>query len=272
MPIIDGQTISRTVRAELKTKIETMPRKPRLSILLCGDNPESRRYVELKRKASEEIGALCDIYHLPQPGMEEVLSLITGLNEDSEVDGILVQLPLPEGLDEEKVLRSIDPTKDVDGFHPFNLGLSVSGTPLYVSCAAKAALQVIDQSFGHAKPSCLLVGESNDLIYPLAILMMKRGGTVTIVPSWEPGVENQVYQVIILEKGEPASFTADKFAPGSLVIDGGFYYVDDRPVGNAKKDTFVESQVSLLPVPGGLGPMLITMLMQNLVRAVERDD
>jgi len=268
MPIIDGLQLARSLRAELKAQVEGLSPTPLLAVVLVGDDPESTRYVKLKQKAAEEIGARCRVHHLPGPSQDEIMELVDNLNRDSEVHGILVQLPLPPGMDQDRVINAIDVSKDVDGFGPQNLGLGFLGRQVYTSCAAGAILCLAEKYIPGSRPRVLLVGDSLDVIKPLTSLCVGQGYPVTVIPELEVGEDLSQYRLVVLEQGEPQSISGTMLASGSLVIDAGFHWRDGKTCGNAVTETFVGSDAPwLLPVPGGLGPLLITMLMKNLVQA-----
>lgn len=272
MPIIDGLKLSRSLREGLKGQVEDSKRPPVLAVILVGNDQESQRYVNLKQRAAEEIGARCQVHHLSEATTSEVTALVDRLNQDSSVHGILVQLPLPAGVDEDEVIAAIEVSKDVDGFHPLNLGLGYLGKQLFTSCASEAILNLVDKYIPTARPRFLLVGKSLDLIKPLNSLLVGRECPVTVVPEWQPWIDYSRYEVVVLEKGSPRSVSGSAFAEGSLVIDAGFHWQEGKTCGNAVTADF-ESDAGpwLLPVPGGLGPLLITMLLSNLVKAASRN-
>ncbi|NLW43850.1 MAG: bifunctional methylenetetrahydrofolate dehydrogenase/methenyltetrahydrofolate cyclohydrolase [Syntrophomonadaceae bacterium] len=272
MPVIDGQKLSRSIRDELKAEVARLNRIPVLAVVLVGTDRESERYVNMKKRAAEEIGGQCRIHHLTEAATDEVVALVNELNRDPEVHGILVQLPLPPGVDQDEVIAAIDVSKDVDGFHPLNLGLGYLGKQVFTSCASAAILHLIDDYVASPRPRVLLVGDSLDLIKPLNSLLIGREYPVTVVGELEPWIDLSLYQVIVLEKGEPRSISSSVFRDGALVIDAGFHWLDGKTCGNAITDDFrSESGPYLLPVPGGLGPLLITMLLSNLVKAAGRN-
>lgn len=269
MPVIDGKTIAKGIRAELRERVAQLKRPPVLDVILVGNQEDSDYYVVLKQRAVEEIGGKCNIHRLSQGSTKEVLTLVGKLNDEPDGDGILVQLPLPDGLDQDLVISSIEVGKDVDGFHPLNLGWSLTGKQYFSSCGALAVLQVVDKYLSVNNPRFLLVGDSLDLIRPLAAICVGRGYPVSVIPEVSEWDRDVPFNVVVLEKGAPRSFTSDMFPNDSLVIDAGFHWQDGKTLGNVQTETFVGEQGPLLlPVPGGLGPLLITMLLANLVKAV----
>ncbi|MGE5544578.1 MAG: tetrahydrofolate dehydrogenase/cyclohydrolase catalytic domain-containing protein [Bacillota bacterium] len=272
MPIIDGQKLSRSLREELKGKVEGLRNQPVLAVILVGSDPESQRYVNLKKRATEEIGARCQVHHLSEATTGEIVTLINELNQNPDVHGILVQLPLPPGADQDEVIAAIEVSKDVDGFHPLNLGLGYLGKQVFTSCASAAILNLIHHYIRNPQPRVLLVGNSLDLIKPLNSLLVGRECSVTVVNEIEPWIDLSLYEVVVLEKGTPRSVSGSVFTAGSLVIDAGFHWQEGKTCGNAITEDFEsDSRPWLLPVPGGLGPLLITMLLSNLVIAASRN-
>ncbi len=272
MPIIDGSGLSRVLREELKNKAKDLKHNPLLAVILVGNDQESERYVKLKKRAVEEIGAQCQVHHLREATTAEVVALVNKLNQDTSVHGVLVQLPLPSGVDQDEVITAIKLSKDVDGFHPTNLGLGYSGQQVFTSCPSQAILDLVDEYIPTPRPRVLLIGDSLDLIKPLTSLFVGRQCPVTVLPEWQPWIDYSLYQVVVLENGSPRSVSGSMFADGSLVIDAGFHYLEGKACGIAVTADF-ESDVGpwLLPVPGGLGPLLITMLLANLVKAASRN-
>ncbi|MGE5422459.1 MAG: tetrahydrofolate dehydrogenase/cyclohydrolase catalytic domain-containing protein, partial [Ignavibacteriales bacterium] len=268
MPLIDGKLIAQELKQGIKNEVENMRLKPVLAIIIVGDDQESQRYVRMKQRAIEEIGGLCQTHCLNQANTDKLIDLVEELNDNPDVHGILVQLPLPSGLDTDRILSSICTTKDVDGFSPLNLGLIFTGQQYFTSCAALGVMHVVDKYAAIPSPRVLLVGDSFDVIKPLANLFIGRGCSVTITPALQPWIDMQLFDVVVIENGEPASIEASCFAASALVIDAGFHWIDEKTCGNVRTADFVgEGSPWLLPVPGGLGPLLITMLMWNLVKA-----
>ena len=272
MPIIDGKRLSQSLREEIKEKVKELEHPPVLAVILAGSDEESRRYVNMKQRAAEEIGARCQVHHLREAATAEVMALVNRLNQDPDVDGILVQLPLSPGVDQDEVIAAIDVNKDVDGFHPLNLGLGYLGKQVFTSCASAAILNLIDHYIRTPQPRVLLVGNSLDLIKPLNSLLVGREYPVTVVHEIEPWIDMSLYEIVVLEKGIPRSVSASLLTGEALVIDAGFHWQEGKTCGNAITEEFKsDSQPWLLPVPGGLGPLLITMLLSNLVKAATRN-
>ncbi|MGE5404806.1 MAG: tetrahydrofolate dehydrogenase/cyclohydrolase catalytic domain-containing protein [Candidatus Saccharibacteria bacterium] len=273
MPVIDGKAISQAIREDLQKRVLELGKLPVLDIVLAGNDPESQHYVDLKKRAVEGIGGRCNVHHISNPTTEMVEALIQRLSDDTGVHGILVQLPLPDGLDKNRIMSAVKPTKDVDGLHPLNLGLSLTGDQYFTGCGARAVLHVTREYIKHDPPRILVVGDSEDLVKSLSAVVLGLGWPITVLDSWQWWIAANAYDVIVLEKGDPLSFFGQQFARWSLVVDAGFHWKDNNTVGNAAADSFkAEEAAWLLPVPGGLGPLLITMLLSNLLYAVSLNE
>jgi len=269
--IVKGSEMASVIKAKLKEEVNDLFPKPQLAILLVGDDEESRRYVRLKEKAVDEIGGQCRAINLPEnTTLVELLGQIRELNADPHTHGILVQLPLPGPLatEQETVLSSLSVVKDVDGFHPFNRGKLFSAPPFLVSCAALACMDIITMYRNPRGLLTVLVGDSFDLVQPLALLLMARGSRVCIIPEaheWEEVAAKA--DVLVVEKGRPLMVKADHLKPGALVIDAGFHWEAGRVCGNVDPMSVTGKAGWLVPVPGGIGPLLIAKLLENLLTA-----
>jgi len=284
--IIDGKAISEKLLAEICADVEKMVQdglqKPGLATVLVGENPASQQYVKMKRKTCEKYGLDSFGYELPKDATQaEVEGLVKKLNADPKVNGILVQLPLPSHLDDEKILNSISVEKDVDGFHPINIGrLAQKGRePLFVPCTPDGCIYLIDQTGFQLKgANAVVLGRSNIVGMPVALLLVKRDATVTICHSRSkdlPGICRSA-DVLIAAVGKPEMVRADWIKPGAVVIDVGTNRVDDptsekgyRLAGDVAFNEAKEVAGWISPYPGGVGPMTITMLMRNTVRAAK---
>lgn len=284
--IIDGKLIAQKVRekakADVLAMIEAGKPRPGLATVLVGDNPASQVYVSSKQKACAEAGIESFGFKLPATAtQEEVESLVKELNADPRVNGILVQLPLPGGLDEESVLNAIRIEKDVDGFHPLNIGrLAQKGRdPLFVPCTPAGVIELLDEIGTPLEGiNATVLGRSNIVGMPVALLLVRRNATVTICHSRTrdlPGVVRQA-DVLIAAVGRPQMVRREWVKPGAVVIDVGVNRIDDpthpkgsRLVGDVCFDEVKEVAGAITPVPGGVGPMTIAMLMQNTVRAAK---
>src|SRR5512139_2729487 len=282
--IIDGKAISEKLLSEIGADVDAMVKKglprPGLAAVLVGENPASQQYVKMKRKTCEKNGLDSFGYELPKTATQaEVEGLVKELNADPKVNGILVQLPLPGHLDDEKILNSISIEKDVDGFHPINIGrLAQKGRePLFVPCTPDGCIYLIDQTGFQLKgANAVVLGRSNIVGMPVALLLVKRDATVTICHSRSkdlPGICREA-DVLIAAVGRPEMVRGDWVKPGAVVIDVGSNRVDDpehpkgsRLVGDVNYNEVKEVAGAITPVPGGVGPMTIAMLLNNTVRA-----
>ncbi len=284
--IIDGKAIGLKVRAQVaedvaETVAEGYP-PPGLATVLVGENPASEVYVRMKQRACAKAGIESFGYILPATAtQEEVENLVAELNADPKVNGILVQLPLPSGLDDERVLNSIDIEKDVDGFHPINIGrLAQKGREsLFVPCTPNGCIYLLDEMNVKIEgANAVVLGRSNIVGMPLALLLVKRDATVTICHSRSqdlPGITRQA-DILLAAVGRPEMVKADWVKPGAVVIDVGTNRIDDpstekgyRLVGDVDFDEVKEVAGMLSPSPGGVGPMTIAMLLRNTVRSAK---
>ncbi len=284
--IIDGKLLAQQVRDQAAADVEKMvaagkPR-PGLATVLVGDNPASKVYVSSKQKACAQAGIESFGHTLPATAsQEEVESLVAALNADPRVNGILVQLPLPAGLDEEKVLGTISIEKDVDGFHPLNIGrLAQKGRdPLFVPCTPAGCIEMLDRlGVKLDGANAVVLGRSNIVGMPVALLLVRRNATVTICHSRSkdlPGICRQA-DILIAAVGRAEMVRGNWIKPGAVVIDVGINRIDDpehpkgsRLVGDVAFEEAREVAGAITPVPGGVGPMTIAMLMQNTVRAAQ---
>lgn len=283
--LISGTEIAGTIREELKARAAALTEAgttPGLATVLVGENPASKLYVGMKNKAAAEVGIHSRQVTLDETTSEpELLGLIDELNGDPEIHGILVQLPLPDQIDDRKVLLAIDPSKDVDGFHPINVGALYTGDATALApCTPKGVLEMLMRT-GNAPEGkrCVIVGRSNIVGRPMASLLIMHHGTVTIAHSRTqdlPGVCREA-DILIAAVGRPGTITADMVKPGAVVIDVGTTRVEapDRPrgfrvAGDVDFDAVKEVASFITPVPGGVGPMTIAMLLVNTVEAAER--
>ena len=285
--LIDGTQIAREIRAQIQVQVEALRprigRAPGLATVLVGENPASHAYVRSKRKACREAGMESIHQELPRDCSEaELLERIAQLADDPAVDGILVQLPLPQELDEEKVLAAIPVHKDVDGFHPINIGrLGMKGRePWFVPCTPKGVLELLRRSgarFDGAR--AVVLGRSNIVGLPVALLLLKENATVVICHSRtrELAVLCREADILVAAIGRPRMVGADMVKPGAFVIDVGINRIEDpsakhgsRLVGDVDFEAVSEIAGALTPVPGGVGPMTIAMLLQNTLDAYRR--
>lgn len=270
MKLISGSEIAREIQNSLRASNEKAGLKPCLAIIVVGDNKEDLIYVGLKNKAAASIGGQARLIQLnKEANKEELLNHIYILNDDEEVVGILLQLPLPAHLekDREEILGAIHPAKDVDGFCPANRGLLSGDSPGFISCAALAALEVIKRCHPDlAGKKALLIGDSFDLIIPLAVILIKQGCQVAVSPYYAADLM-RARDIVVIEKGGAGIVRGEDVDAGTVVIDSGFYWDNNKVCGNVNREQVENYDFSLLPVPGGIGPLLIAKLMSNLTMA-----
>ncbi len=287
--IIDGKAIAERIRAqiaaEVQQRVESGLSRPGLATVLVGDNPASQIYVRMKHKACEQVGINSFGYEIPaDASQEEVEALVERLNADPAIHGILVQLPLPAGLDEEKVLGRIRLEKDVDGFHPLNIGrLAQKGRePLFVPCTPAGIMVLLEEAGVVLEGArAVVLGRSNIVGMPVSLLLLRRNATVTVCHSRTrdlPAVTREA-DVLIAAVGRAEMVRGDWVKPGAVVIDVGVNRVEDptakkgyRLVGDVAFDEVKEVAAAITPVPGGVGPMTIAMLLKNTLRAAKLAD
>ncbi len=274
--LIDGKAISAQIRGDLARKVNEIKAQkgitPGLAVILVGDNPASQTYVRNKHKSCQEIGVYSEVHRLPgDTAQAEVLALVERLNQDPKIHGILVQLPLPDHIDEQAVIHAIRPEKDVDGFHPVNVGNLVIGDKAFIPCTPHGIIELIERSGYEIKGKhAVVVGRSNIVGKPVAILLLQRHATVTICHSRTrdlPSITRQA-DILVAAVGRPEMITGDMIKDGAVVIDVGINRVGDRLVGDVHFESAREKAAAITPVPGGVGPMTITMLLKNTVEAI----
>jgi methylenetetrahydrofolate dehydrogenase (NADP+) / methenyltetrahydrofolate cyclohydrolase len=277
--LIDGKAIGAAVRAEIKDRVgEFSARtgiKPNLVTVLVGDDPASRIYVRNKGKACHEAGMLSQQIDLPATLPEnDLLALVAELNADPAVHGILVQLPLPDHINESRVIEAISPDKDVDGFHPVNAGRLLSGGPCFVPCTPLGIMKMLDRESVSLKGKhAVVVGRSNIVGKPVALLLLARHATVTICHSRTKNLPSVVQSadVVVAAVGRAEMIRGDWISPGAVVIDVGINRLPDgKLVGDVAFEEAKEVAGKITPVPGGVGPMTITMLLHNTLEAADR--
>lgn len=287
--IIDGKQIGQEIRDEVKAAVESRLKRglsaPGLATVLVGENPASQVYVRNKQKACAEVGINSFGYKLPEDAsQEEVDQLVRKLNADPSVNGILVQLPLPRHLDEEKVLSAIDLNKDVDGFHPVNIGrLAQKGRePVFIPCTPAGCMVLLEKAGAQLSgANAVVLGRSNIVGMPVALLLVKANATVTICHSRTRDLPSVVRQadVLVAAIGQPEFVKKEWVKPGAIIIDVGINQKEDlsakrgyRLVGDVAFDEVSEVAGAITPVPGGVGPMTIAMLLKNTLHAAELAD
>ncbi len=277
--IIDGKKISTQIKDELKEKVAKLKEQGvevSLAVIQVGNNPASTVYVGNKKKACEYVGIKSLAYELPEKTTEkELLELIESLNERKDVNGILVQLPLPSHIDEDKVIKTIAPSKDVDGFHPQSVGALSIGQPGFVSCTPAGIIQLLKRSDIEIDgKECVIIGRSNIVGKPMAMLLLRENGTVTVCHSHTPDLKAVAKRadILVVAIGKSKFVGADYVKEGAAVIDVGMDRDENGKLcGDVDFDAVKDIAGAITPVPGGVGPMTIAMLMNNCVESAVRD-
>ena len=276
--IIDGKAISKQIKDELRDEVEKLTEagiNACLAVIQVGNDPASTVYVNNKKKACAYVGINSRSYELPEDTSEQtLLDLVQKLNEDPEVNGILVQLPLPKQIDEDKVIRTISPDKDVDGFHPVSVGRLWIGEKGFLSCTPAGVIQLLKRSGIEIEgKECVVVGRSNIVGKPMALLLLRENGTVTITHSRTRDLKEITGRadILIAAIGKPKFITSDYVKEGAVVIDVGIHRnAENKLCGDVDFDDVIEKVSAITPVPGGVGPMTIAMLMNNCIEAVRK--
>ncbi|NLY74710.1 MAG: bifunctional methylenetetrahydrofolate dehydrogenase/methenyltetrahydrofolate cyclohydrolase FolD [Firmicutes bacterium] len=276
--IIDGKAVAARICEELKAKVAELTaagKQPGLAVVIVGDNPASRVYVNNKKKKCAELGIYSEEHALPESVTEaELLDLIDRLNRDPKIHGILVQLPLPGNLNEQLILDRISPAKDVDGFHPVNVGRMLIGLPGFLPCTPAGVMELIKETgMVLAGKECVVVGRSNIVGKPQAILLLREHGTVTICHSRtkDLGAVCRRADILVAAVGKAELITGEMVKPGAVVIDVGINRnAAGKLVGDVHFDSVSQVAGWITPVPGGVGPMTIAMLMRNTVQSAEQ--
>ena len=286
--IIDGKQVAAEMRAELKAEVAKLKEQgvvPGLGVILVGEDPASQSYVRAKERACEELGIYSDDNRLPaDTTQQDLIALVNQMNNDPKINGILVQLPLPKGLNEAEVLLAIAPEKDVDGFHPMNVGKMMVGEKAFLPCTPHGVIQLLLRSGVTIEGTkVVIVGRSNIVGKPLANMLIQKNAkgnaTVTVCHTRTKDLAHQTRQadIVIAAAGGPNTITADMVKDGVVVIDVGVNRVEDatkkkgyRLVGDVDFEAVKEKASLITPVPGGVGPMTITMLLYNTVESAKR--
>ncbi len=276
--IIDGKAISEAVRKEWKERADKLKEQgvlPGLAVIIVGDNPASKLYVNNKIKACHEVGLHSEVHDMPEDITEDMLlNLIQQLNEAKKINGILVQLPLPKHIDENKVLEAIDQDKDVDGFHLYNVGALMTGNTVFPPCTPFGVMRMLEYcKVPIAGQNAVVVGRSNIVGKPMAMLLLQKDATVTICTSKTKDLTYHTTQadILVVATGRAEMVKAEHVKQGAVVIDVGINRLDNgKLVGDVDFESVKEVAGHITPVPGGVGPMTITMLVANTVMAAER--
>ena len=273
--IIDGKRIAQEIKDELKeqtAKLKEQGMKGCLAVIQVGADPASSVYVRNKKRACAYIGIESRAYELEEATtQEQLLELIGQLNNDPQVTGILVQLPVPKHIDEQQIIQAISPAKDVDGFHPQNVGALVSGLPGFVSCTPAGVIQLLKRSgIAIEGKNCVVIGRSNIVGKPMAVLMLRENATVTVAHSKTEHLEEicRRADILIVAVGKPKMINASYIKEGAVVIDVGIHRNAGQLCGDVDFDSVFSHVSAITPVPGGVGPMTIAMLMNNCVQAM----
>ena len=275
--LLKGKEVSTRIKDELKKEVTALKEKginPGLAVILVGEDPASQVYVRNKKLACEYIGINSFEYLLPETTtQEELIGLIEKLNNDDSVSGILCQLPVPKHIDDEAVINAIAPNKDVDAFHPVNVGKIMTGNFDFVPCTPAGVMELIDESGIDIKgKECVVVGRSNIVGKPMAMLLLHRHGTVTVCHSKTVDLAEKTRNadILVAAVGIPEFIKGDMIKPGAVVIDVGINRIAPKKlVGDVEFETAEKVAAAITPVPGGVGPMTIAMLMKNTLKAAE---
>lgn len=274
--IIDGKSIAKELRESLAPRVAALKEQgitPGLTVIVVGDDPASAIYVRNKERACVKLGMNSQVLRFPaETTQEEILNTVRLLNQEDSVHGILVQLPLPRHIDEQAVLRAIDPDKDVDGFHAMNAGRLMNGEPGFVACTPKGVMRLLEVSGVELDgKNAVVVGRSNIVGKPMALLLLQKNCTVTIAHSHTKDLAavTRSADILVVAVGRAGFITGDMIKPGAAVMDVGINRVDGKVMGDVDFESAKEVASCITPVPGGVGAMTIAMLMENTVEAAE---
>ncbi|OOF42242.1 bifunctional methylenetetrahydrofolate dehydrogenase/methenyltetrahydrofolate cyclohydrolase [Rodentibacter rarus] len=278
--IISGTALSKQIKSEVSQKISAYhnegKRVPGLAVVLVGSDPASQVYVASKRRSCEEIGIFSQSYDLPETATEqELLTLIDTLNADKTIDGILVQLPLPKQINSETIVERIDPKKDVDGFHPYNVGRLCQRIPTLRACTPYGVMKLLETTGVdlHGKHA-VIVGASNIVGRPMSLELLLAGATVTVTHRFTKDLETHVRQadILVVAVGKPNLVPGEWVKEGGIVIDVGINRIEGKLVGDIEFEVAAQKASYITPVPGGVGPMTVAMLMYNTLYAYEHNN
>ena len=274
--IIDGKVISASVKKRVQDAVSDLKQKGvtvGLAVIIVGEDPASKVYVSNKKKACEALGIISEEYALPESTTnEELLALINELNRKPSINGILCQLPLPKHLDEKLIINSIDPNKDVDAFHPFNVGKIMIGDFHFLPCTPAGVMEMLEyEGIDVAGKNCVVIGRSNIVGKPMNMLLLHKNGTVTVCHSKTKNLAEicKKADILVAAVGRPNFVTADMVKPNAVVIDVGINRVDGKLCGDVDFENVSKIASAITPVPGGVGPMTIAILIQNTLTAAK---
>lgn len=277
MTILDGKKLSEKIKDNLKTEVEELKNKgitPGLAVILVGNDPASHTYVKMKRSACQKVGIYSAVHEFPESVSEkELLSTIKRINDNPNLHGLLIQLPLPKHIDTTKILEAVDPSKDVDGFHPYNMGRLVEGLDTFAPCTPLGVMELFEEYDIDLKgKDVCVVGASNIVGKPMWALLLNAWATVDIchIETKDLSAHTKRADIVIVGVGKPNLITADMVKDGVIVIDIGINRLDDRRiVGDVDFENVSKKASYITPVPGGVGPMTIAMLLKNTVKAAK---
>ena len=277
--IIDGKVISASVKERIKAEVSALKEKGitvGLAVIIVGEDPASKVYVSNKKKACENLGIISEEYALPESTTnEELLALIEELNNKPSINGILCQLPLPRHLDEKLIINSIDPEKDVDAFHPFNVGKIMIGDFYFLPCTPAGVMEMLKyENIEVEGKNCVVIGRSNIVGKPMNMLLLHQNGTVTVCHSKTKNLKSicKNADILVAAVGRPKFVTEDMVKEDAVVIDVGINRVDGKLCGDVDFENVKNKASAITPVPGGVGPMTIAMLMQNTLTAAKKQN
>ena len=277
--IIDGKVISASVKERVKAEVSALKEKGitvGLAVIIVGEDPASKVYVSNKKKACENLGIISEEYALPESTTnEELLALIEELNSKPSINGILCQLPLPSHLDEKLIINSIDPEKDVDAFHPFNVGKIMIGDFDFLPCTPAGVMEMLKyENIEVEGKTCVVIGRSNIVGKPMNMLLLHQNGTVTVCHSKTKNLKEvcKNADILVAAVGRPKFVTEDMVKEGAVVIDVGINRVDGKLCGDVDFENVKNKASAITSVPGGVGPMTIAMLMQNTLTAAKKQN
>lgn len=275
--ILDGKSVATKIKSQVATRVEELKQKGinvTLAVIVVGDNPASEVYVRNKEKACKELGIESKVFHWnfsnSETGQRRVLELIENLNKDPEINGILCQLPLPEGYDEKAIIEAIDPVKDVDAFHPVNVGRIMIGDYSFLPCTPAGIMEMLEYyNIDISGKECVVVGRSSIVGKPMAMMLLNNNGTITVAHSKTTNLKEVCRRadILVAAVGKPSFITADMIKDDAVVIDVGINRVEGKLCGDVDFEVCKEKASYITPVPGGVGPMTVAMLMQNTLTA-----
>jgi len=274
---INGKEIAKKIKDKIKQEAESLEKKPGLAVIIIGENPASKIYIKHKERACEYVGFYSEKIELPEETTENgLLDIVEKLNKDDKIHGILVQLPLPEHIDEDKIISAINPEKDVDGFHPISMGNLLIGKKGFIPCTPKGIIKLIESTGVDIQgKDAVVIGRSNIVGKPIAMLLMRKNATVTICHSKTKNIKEVCKRadILVVAIGRANFVTEDMVKEGAVVIDVGINRLENGKLAGDVDYENVKNKVSFItPVPGGVGPMTIAMLMQNTLDSYKQSE